>query len=72
MSNARAVGRVLKSLRTLTGFSQVEAAARLGISPGTLSLAESGRRPLSPPTAIKLIALLATARDENDTPRPAV
>jgi transcriptional regulator with XRE-family HTH domain len=71
MSNARAVGRILKSLRTLTGHSQVEIAARAGISAGTLSLAESGRRPLAPTTTIRLLALLATARGDEDAPRPA-
>ena len=68
MQNPRAVGRILKSLRTLTGLSQNEIAAQLGIAAGTLSLAESGRRPLSPPTTVRLLALLATTREE-DLPR---
>ena len=59
METQRAIGRILKAHRTLAGLSQVEAAARAGISPGTLSLAESGHRPLSAATTIRVLTVLA-------------
>jgi transcriptional regulator with XRE-family HTH domain len=69
--DARGIGRILKAHRTLAGLSQMETAARAGIAAATLSLAESGRRPLAATTTVRILALLAAARDEGAQGRAA-
>jgi transcriptional regulator with XRE-family HTH domain len=51
-------GQTLRQARTNLGMSQVEAAARLGVSQTLLSLMEKGERSVTPPVAQKAVALL--------------
>jgi transcriptional regulator with XRE-family HTH domain len=51
-------GQTLRQARTSLGMSQVEAAARLGVSQTLLSLMEKGERSVTPPVAQKAVALL--------------
>jgi transcriptional regulator with XRE-family HTH domain len=63
---SRALGTALREAREAAGFSQRQFADRLGMSPGGLSLWESGKR--TPPTAgvARALTLLGVEGDEFD------
>jgi predicted transcriptional regulator/transcriptional regulator with XRE-family HTH domain len=52
--NDAAMGRRIRGLRKAAGLSQVELAARLGVSPSYLNLIESNKRPLTAALLLKL------------------
>lgn len=74
MDDARALGRLLKSLRILAGRTQDEAAQIIGVSRQSVYMAERGTQPLAARTYVSLLAgLLADdppARDDGWAPRP--
>ena len=49
----------LRSARLAAGLTQTEAADRLGVSQAYLALLESGRRPVTPPLASRIVHLYA-------------
>lgn len=56
-------GRVLKTLRTETGFSQAQVAARAGVSPGYVGLIEVGDRGERP--SLDIVKRFGQALDAN-------
>jgi transcriptional regulator with XRE-family HTH domain len=66
MSNDARLGRILKSARVLAGLSQAQVAARVGLHPTSVSMAERGERSLSAATLARVLRAIAAA--DNDTP----
>ena len=63
-NDAIRLGRLLKSARALSGLTQDQAAERVGLAPGSLSMAERGTRALGPETVGRLLSALAAAEKE--------
>ena len=59
MSDDR-LGRLIKSARVLSGLTQAEVAERVGLSPGSISLAERGERMPSSETLGRLLRAIAS------------
>jgi transcriptional regulator with XRE-family HTH domain len=57
-------GQTLRQARTNLRMSQVDAAARLGVSQTLLSLMEKGERSVTPPVAEKAVALLRATPEQ--------
>ena len=62
-TNSIRLGRLIKSARILSGLTQAELADRVGLAPGSVSLAERGCRMPTPATLGKLLAAITSEND---------
>lgn len=69
MPDAKVLGRLLKSVRDLSGHTQTEAADIVGIHRQSIYLAERGTRPLAARTYVSLLAGLLSGDDPHGAPQ---